>query len=67
MADALSRKSHVTLTSIAVHKWSMLESLSEFDFASQEVEDQLLLGNFVAQPVLFERVRELQQHDDISI
>ena len=62
VADALSRKSHRALASIASREWRMLETVGLFKLQYRE-QTQGTLGSLVATPSLLSRVIESQRQD----
>ena len=62
VADALSRKSHGVLASIASREWRMLETVGQFKLQYDE-QAQGTLGSMMATPSLLSRVIESQVQD----
>ena len=62
VADALSRKSHVALASIASREWGMLETVGQFGLQYSE-QAQGTLGSLVATPSLLSKAIESQGQD----
>ena len=58
MADALSRKSLSTLTSISIHEWQMLQNLNEYDLLLSETDKLATLFTLSAEPSIISRVIE---------
>ena len=62
VADALSRKSHGVLASIASREWRMLETVEQFRLQYDE-QAQGTLGSMMATPSLLSRVIESKVQD----
>ena len=62
VADALTRKSHGVLASIASREWRMLETMGQFRLQYDE-KAQGTLGSMMATPSLLSRVIESQLQD----
>ena len=62
VADALSRKSRGTLSSIASQEWRMLETMGQFGLQYRE-QAQGSLGSLISTPSLLSRVIEYQGQD----
>ena len=62
VADALSRKSHGVLASIASREWKMLKNVGQFMLQYND-QAQEALGILVAMPSLLSRVIESQGQD----
>jgi len=63
VADALSRKSAETLSSLMVSEWKLLEEFSELNLQISQREDKHFLANLVVQPTLLHRIGEAQKSD----
>ena len=59
VVDALSRKSRVTLASIASREWQILKTVGQFELQYSE-QAQGTLGSLVATPSLLSRVIEFE-------
>ena len=68
VADALSRKNRGMLALMPVHEWQMMEDLVDFRlvFTKSEHGSEAAVYHLVAQPVLLDRVRQLQQQDQTA-
>ena len=66
VADALSRKSRGTMTALFVQMWCMIEDLAEYKLTFIEPQRRSGVYRLVARPVLFERVRDLQEQDPLA-
>ena len=63
VADALSRKSAGTLSSMMVLEWKMLEEFSELNLQISQRGERHFLANVVVQPTLLQRIGEAQKSD----
>ena len=60
MADALSRKSLSTLTSISIHEWKMLLDLGEYDLLLNKTDEFVTLFTLSVEPSIINRVIKTQ-------
>ncbi|EXC31837.1 Transposon Ty3-I Gag-Pol polyprotein [Morus notabilis] len=64
VADALSRKSHGVLTSLAFEDWNRLATVGSFDLQCYEDSNKACIFNIVATPTLKQLVKQGQWHDE---
>ena len=63
VADAISKKSLSTLTSIYIHEWQMLQDIGEYDLFLNETDEFATLFTLFAESSIINRVIEAQQQD----
>ena len=64
VADALSRKSHGVLASLAFEDWNRLATVGSFDLQYYEDSNKACVFNIVATPTLKQLVKQGQWHDE---